>query len=122
MGAWGQWSGRLPLPMSLAALSSLPPRFRAGAPTACKRCSLPPVVPSRMEEPEGVLLYYKYLPLDAEAQQGLADYLQRTCTELGLKGRIRVATEGLNTCLGGKLMALAEHRRHMEGHPHVQGR
>eukprot|EP00873_Tetraselmis_striata_P040549 jgi/Tetstr1/460813/TSEL_000567.t1 len=44
----------------------------------------------------GVLLYYKYVDLDAEERQELAGWVQALCQRLALVGRVRVALDGLN--------------------------
>ena len=61
---------------------------------------------------DSVLLYYLYraLPAPAETtQQQLA-----WCTELGLKGRVRVAEEGLNGTLDGSRAAVDEYIARMD--------
>src|SRR4051812_4726342 len=55
-------------------------------------------------EPYPVLLFYKYVTLAdpaafAEAQRAL-------CTELGMKGRLLVATEGINGTLAGPVASV----------------
>jgi hypothetical protein len=45
-----------------------------------------------------VLLYYHYVPI--EDPQAICDWQISLCANLDLKGRIRVAREGLNGTLG----------------------
>jgi predicted sulfurtransferase len=42
-----------------------------------------------------VLLYYKYVNL-SEQRQDIAAWMLSSCTELDLKGRVRVANDGIN--------------------------
>lgn len=48
------------------------------------------------ETVQGVLLYYKYVDL-TEKQGAVQDWMERLCQDLGLRGRIRVAKDGINT-------------------------
>lgn len=48
---------------------------------------------------EGVLLYYKYVDLIGE-QEAVKDWYQETCGRLHLRGRIRVARDGVNVTVG----------------------
>ena len=50
-------------------------------------------------QPWTILLYYKYTPIEL-AQKFAYDHL-KLCKELGLKGRILVADEGINGTVGG---------------------
>jgi len=43
-----------------------------------------------------VLLYYKYTGLDSAQRNALREWYQETCTALGLRGRVRVAFDGVN--------------------------
>lgn len=45
-----------------------------------------------------VLLYYHYVPI--ADPQGICDWQIQLCANLDLKGRIRIAPEGLNGTLG----------------------
>jgi hypothetical protein len=61
------------------------------------------------EQPRGVLLYYKYLPLGQQELENVVKWMQERCGALGLVGRVRVALDGINATLGGPLSALEEH-------------
>ncbi|WP_349407314.1 rhodanese-related sulfurtransferase [Pseudalkalibacillus sp. SCS-8] len=52
-----------------------------------------------MTKPYRVLLYYKYVPIE-NAEQFRDEHL-KFCKELGLKGRILIADEGINGTLSG---------------------
>ena len=63
-----------------------------------------------------VLLYYKYVNLpDPEAEMAAQREL---CTRLGIKGRILLATEGINGTLAGTPEAVEEYVAYMKAHPH----
>ncbi|GBG67866.1 hypothetical protein CBR_g985 [Chara braunii] len=49
---------------------------------------------------EGVLLYYKYVAIPTEDLQGVCDWMGDLCSSLGLRGRIRVAPDGINVTIG----------------------
>lgn len=53
------------------------------------------------EQPYRVLLYYKFVPVN-DPQRFAAEHLQ-FCRELGLKGRIIVAEEGINGTVSGTI-------------------
>ena len=48
------------------------------------------------ETTPGILLYYKYVDLTGE-QTAVKQWMQTLCEDLGLRGRIRVAQDGINT-------------------------
>ncbi|MDQ0220229.1 rhodanese-related sulfurtransferase [Peribacillus cavernae] len=50
-------------------------------------------------KPYRVLLYYKYVPI--ESPEEFADEHRAFCNELGLKGRILIAAEGINGTVSG---------------------
>jgi predicted sulfurtransferase len=56
-------------------------------------------------EQDGVLLYYKYCEL-ADSTTALAAWLEKGCARLGLRGRVRVARDGVNATLRGSMPAL----------------
>ncbi|XP_020242439.1 rhodanese-like domain-containing protein 6 isoform X1 [Asparagus officinalis] len=60
-----------------------------------------------MAEPDGVLLYYKYAPVPDVA--ALVRFYESNCRSLGLLGRVRVAPDGVNVTVGGKMPALEKH-------------
>ncbi|GAC1372540.1 MAG: rhodanese-related sulfurtransferase [Candidatus Saccharimonadales bacterium] len=62
-----------------------------------------------------VLLYYKYVTLsDPEAEMAAQREL---CTRLGLKGRILLASEGINGTVAGSSDAAAAYIAYMNAHP-----
>ncbi|KAG6555612.1 hypothetical protein Mapa_002847 [Marchantia paleacea] len=64
---------------------------------------------------DGVLLYYKFSQIDDP--EGMKTWLFDLCCSLGLLGRIRVAPDGINITVGGKLTALQEHIRVVSSNP-----
>ncbi|CAM9225888.1 unnamed protein product [Laminaria digitata] len=90
----------------------------------------PPVVtpdeePQRVQTAEGaseaVLLYYKYVNLGEERRAAVQDWYLHSCSAEGLRGRVRVALDGVNCTLGGSHAAL---RRHIDGvmaHADIEG-
>lgn len=62
-----------------------------------------------------ILLYYKYVPIsDPEA---LKTAQRELCEELGLKGRIIVAKEGINGTVGGSVEATEAYIQRMTSNP-----
>ncbi|CAN7019695.1 hypothetical protein BRARA_F00588 [Brassica rapa] len=63
----------------------------------------------RIEDKEqyGVLLYYKYTTVPDVDE--LVSFYESSCNSLGLLGRVRLSTHGVNVTVGGKLAALEEH-------------
>ena len=56
---------------------------------------------------DGVLLYYKYVALEHGTCEALAAWYARGCTALGLRGRVRVALDGVNvTVRAGVLLCV----------------
>eukprot|EP00240_Pyramimonas_obovata_P005512 CAMPEP_0118936094 /NCGR_PEP_ID=MMETSP1169-20130426/16003_1 /TAXON_ID=36882 /ORGANISM="Pyramimonas obovata, Strain CCMP722" /LENGTH=335 /DNA_ID=CAMNT_0006879205 /DNA_START=278 /DNA_END=1281 /DNA_ORIENTATION=- len=69
-------------------------------------------------ESESILLYYKYASLEAPAVQlELRVWMEQLCRRLDLRGRVRVALDGLNVTVRGKDAALQEHMRQVAAHP-----
>ncbi|MEH7383499.1 rhodanese-related sulfurtransferase [Bacillus sp. JJ1533] len=58
-----------------------------------------------------VLLYYKYIEIDDP--QAFRDTHFEVCTELGLKGRILVATEGINGTVSGTVEQTEKYMEYM---------
>jgi UPF0176 protein len=58
-----------------------------------------------------ILLYYKYVPI-ADFEQFAKDHLQY-CKELGVKGRILIASEGINGTISGTVEQTNEYMRYM---------
>eukprot|EP01018_Ginkgo_biloba_P025676 Gb_11083 [translate_table: standard] len=59
------------------------------------------------KEEQGVLLYYKYVTIPDPAT--VVDWFRNDCTALGLLGRVRVASNGINVTVGGKMASLEKH-------------
>lgn len=66
-------------------------------------------------KPYRVLLYYMYVPIE-NAEEFAADHL-KFCKELGLKGRILVANEGINGTVSGTIEATDEYIQTMKADP-----
>jgi UPF0176 protein len=60
-----------------------------------------------MSEPWPVILFYKYVPI--AAPESLADEQRGLCARLGLKGRVLIASEGINSTLAGPAAAIDEY-------------
>jgi UPF0176 protein len=72
-----------------------------------------------MSAPYEVLLYYKYARLaDPDAY---ASEHRRLCTELGLKGRILIAAEGINGTVSGTVEECAKYRAALDADPSTAG-
>ncbi len=59
---------------------------------------------------QGVLLYYKYVDL-TEEQGAVKEWMQNLCQNLGLRGRIRVARDGINTTVSLQMINLTTNAR-----------
>ncbi len=66
-------------------------------------------------KPYRVLLYYKYADID-DIEQFAAEH-RALCKELGLKGRILVAHEGINGTVSGTIEQTDAYIRYMHEHP-----
>jgi hypothetical protein len=53
------------------------------------------------DSPQAVLLYYCYLQLTPALADDLAAWMQAECRTRGLRGRVRVAEDGLNVTVRG---------------------
>jgi len=62
-----------------------------------------------------ILLFYKYVSIQYPKQ--ILKWQERLCTELGLKGRIILAHEGINATLGGSAENCERYKQAMEKHP-----
>ena len=62
-----------------------------------------------------ILLYYTYTPL--EHPEHIAQEQRELCQELGLKGRILIAHEGMNGTVGGSDEATSKYKEFMNNHP-----
>ena len=69
-----------------------------------------------MDSPMGkILLFYKYI--DIVYPEQIRKWQQRLCAQLGLKGRIIIAHEGVNGTVGGEPNALEQYKKEMLNHP-----
>lgn len=62
-----------------------------------------------------ILLYYAYVEI--ENPESIAQEQRTLCQKLGLKGRILIAHEGINSTLGGSEEALSNYKEFMRSHP-----
>ncbi|MBX3102723.1 MAG: rhodanese-related sulfurtransferase [Bacteroidetes bacterium] len=72
-----------------------------------------------MERPYQILLYYYFRPL--QEPQAVVEAQERLCRELGLLGRILVASEGLNGTVAGPRAATRAYMEHMRDNPLFPG-
>ena len=68
-----------------------------------------------MSKPYRILLYYKYVTIDA-VEEFASEHLAY-CKELGLKGRILVAHEGINGTVSGTIEQTDTYMAYMHNHP-----
>ncbi|WP_020006976.1 rhodanese-related sulfurtransferase [Salinicoccus albus] len=66
-----------------------------------------------------VLLYYYYTDIEAP-EEFAAEHLE-LCTDMNLKGRILVATEGINGTVSGTVADTERYKEYMENHPLFEG-
>ncbi|MBY0110358.1 MAG: rhodanese-related sulfurtransferase [Candidatus Babeliaceae bacterium] len=66
-----------------------------------------------------ILLYYKYTDVQFPAQQ--VKQQKELCQNLGLKGRIIIAPEGINGTVAGAPQACHDYIQHMNAHPFFHG-
>lgn len=64
---------------------------------------------------ENIILYYKYVTL--EDPEAIRTWQLKLCTDLGLKGRIILGTEGINGTLGGSKDSTTAYLEIMRNHP-----
>lgn len=75
-----------------------------------------PTAPFFLEhENRMILLYYKYV--DIENPEAIKREQQLLCAKLNLKGRVILATEGINGTVGGTEEACAQYIEQMNAHP-----
>lgn len=65
--------------------------------------------------PFPVILYYKYVPLDDP--HAFASGQRKLCVELGLKGRVLIASEGINGTLAGPAVAIETYMSELRADP-----
>ena len=68
---------------------------------------------------EKIILFYKYVTIDCP--QRILKWQRRLCGELGLKGRTILATEGINSTLGGTAENIERYKKAMEAHQLFKG-
>ncbi|KAL5700337.1 Rhodanese-like domain-containing protein 6 [Ranunculus cassubicifolius] len=68
---------------------------------------------------EGVVLYYKYV--DVPNLEDLHAFYHSNCNSLNLRGRVRLAPNGVNVTVGGKLCCLEDHIAAVKSNPLFQG-
>ncbi|BCX14188.1 MAG: UPF0176 protein [Candidatus Dojkabacteria bacterium] len=66
-----------------------------------------------------ILLYYKYTKIDNP--QEIRDKQYDLCKKLNLKGRILIASEGINGTVGGSPDAVEKYMRETESYPEFKG-
>lgn len=62
-----------------------------------------------------IILFYKYVEI--KNPQDLALWQKELCLSLGLKGRVILATEGINGTVGGQEESIEAYIKSMEAHP-----
>jgi predicted sulfurtransferase len=67
---------------------------------------LPPPCDGGGDDAPGVLIFYKYADLSGAAGDAVEVVLRGAAEELRLRGRVRVADDGVNAALGGGVGAL----------------
>ena len=67
-------------------------------------------------EARATLLYDAYVAISEAERADICAFLTESCSRVGLVGRIRVALDGLNTCLGGTVKGLQSHVDNMQAH------
>jgi predicted sulfurtransferase len=68
----------------------------------------PPPPPCAADDAPGVLIFYKYADLTGAAGDEVGAALRVAAEELRLRGRVRVADDGVNAALGGGVGALRQ--------------
>lgn len=66
-----------------------------------------------------VILFYKYV--DIQYPKQILKWQMQVCTDLGLKGRIILAEEGINATLGGQTEHVDRYMQLMNEHPYFGG-
>jgi UPF0176 protein len=72
-----------------------------------------------MNQEYRVLLYYKYVPIE-NPEEVTQEHLD-ACKELGLKGRIIIAAEGINGTVSGTIEQTDAYVKYMDEHPLFAG-
>lgn len=66
-----------------------------------------------------LILFYKYVHIEYPKQ--VVKWQKKICQELGLKGRILIAREGINATLGGSTEHIDRYKKIMNEHPLFNG-
>lgn len=69
---------------------------------------------------EGILLYYKYIQLN-EYQEEILEFFKKNGSNLNLRGRVRIALDGINATLGGSISNLKSHIQAITQHSILNG-
>ncbi|KXZ48398.1 hypothetical protein GPECTOR_28g805 [Gonium pectorale] len=88
--------------------------FRIPQPTGAEH-------PAADENVPGILLYYKYVPMNEQQVEEVAQFYEQLCSKLGLNGRIRVARDGVNVTVGGAMASLRAHAAAVRAHSLLDG-
>ncbi|EFJ49333.1 hypothetical protein VOLCADRAFT_120801 [Volvox carteri f. nagariensis] len=88
---------------------------------SCRNCGRQLRQDTQPPEPQGILLYYKYVPLHGNDAEDVQRFYTELCGRLDLRGRIRVARDGVNVTVGGSMAALQAHITAVSEHPVLQG-
>lgn len=75
---------------------------------------------NQLGEAFGILLYYHYVPLGIGSntdQLEVEAFMRQNCESLSLRGRVRVANDGINATLGGAMKDLKAHADAVASHP-----
>ncbi|CAO2832520.1 unnamed protein product [Amaranthus hypochondriacus] len=67
------------------------------------------VTDTGQSQKDGVLLYYKYTSSPIENLDELSTFYESNCSSLNLLGRVRLAPQGVNVTIGGKISHLHNH-------------
>lgn len=62
-----------------------------------------------------IILFYKYVEIQYPGQ--IQKWQRQLCEQLGLKGRVLIAHEGINATLGGEQPAVEQYVAAMQAHP-----
>jgi predicted sulfurtransferase len=77
------------------------------------------VLKGQIDTMEKILLFYKYVPIEYPKQ--ILNWQKKLCAELGLRGRIILAHEGVNGTVAGALEATDRYKQAMLEHPLFAG-
>lgn len=66
-----------------------------------------------------IIIFYKYVHIEYPKQ--VLKWQKKICQELGLKGRVFLAHEGINATLGGSIENIERYKKIMDEHPLLNG-